>query len=40
VNPSFVLSNWKYNPDHGELAQPKATTVQMSSRMLPVASDW
>src|SRR6516225_1580453 len=38
--PSLDAKSCRYESDHGEFAQPSATSVQMSSRMLPVASDW
>src|SRR3954452_6493258 len=39
VKPIFESSSRKYRPDHCELAQVTAAMVQISSRMLPVASD-
>src|SRR5215471_4163879 len=37
--PSFVFRIWKYDSDHGELAQVSAASVQNNSSTLPVASD-
>src|SRR3954447_14770101 len=39
VKPIFESSSRKYRPDHGELAHVTAAMVQISSRILPVASE-